>query len=103
MRISNSAPTNNAAERELRPAVIMRKTNGCNRRWRGAASHALIASVSRTCYKHEHDFAAVVQRVLQSRAPLALAVTSDAPVMPGLSPPQLVLPNALAPADESPP
>ena len=29
------APTNNAAERELRPAVIIRKTNGCNRSPKG--------------------------------------------------------------------
>ncbi len=31
--------TNNQAERQLRPGVIVRKTSGCNRTHRGAAAH----------------------------------------------------------------
>ena len=42
------APTNHAAERELRPAVIIRKTNGCNRSAVGATTHAILSSVIRT-------------------------------------------------------
>ncbi len=41
--------TNNQAERMLRPAVITRKTNGCNRTPRGARAHAILASVLVTC------------------------------------------------------
>jgi hypothetical protein len=41
--------TNNLAERQLRPAVITRKTGGCNRTERGARTHAILASVLATC------------------------------------------------------
>ena len=58
-------PTNNAAERELRPAVIIRKTNGCNRSPVGATVHAVLASVIRTAHKHGHDFVDLTKRVLQ--------------------------------------
>ena len=36
--------TNNLAERQLRPAVITRKTNGCNRSKKGAETHSILAS-----------------------------------------------------------
>jgi hypothetical protein len=45
-------PTNNLAERMLRPAVITRKTNGCNRTPEGAAVHSILASVLVTCHQH---------------------------------------------------
>jgi hypothetical protein len=41
--------TNNLAERQLRPAVITRKTNGCNRTEEGAHTHAILGSVLATC------------------------------------------------------
>jgi transposase len=44
--------TNNLAERMLRPAVITRKTNGCNRNRSGAMTHAILASVLVTCRQH---------------------------------------------------
>ncbi len=46
--------TNNLAlaERLLRPAVITRKTNGCNRNRSGAMPHAILASVLVTCRQH---------------------------------------------------
>jgi len=44
--------TNNLAERMLRPAVITRKTNGCNRSKPGAATHAILSSVLVTCRQH---------------------------------------------------
>lgn len=44
--------TNNLAERMLRPAVITRKTNGCNRNRSGAATHAILSSVLVTCHQH---------------------------------------------------
>lgn len=44
--------TNNLAERMLRPAVITRKTNGCNRTRAGAATHAILSSVLVTCHQH---------------------------------------------------
>jgi transposase len=44
--------TNNQAERMLRPAVITRKTNGCNRTRQGADAHAILSSVLVTCHQH---------------------------------------------------
>ncbi len=41
--------TNNLAERQLRPAVITRKTGGCNRTQEGADTHAVLSSVLVTC------------------------------------------------------
>jgi transposase len=42
------APTNNLAERNVRPAVCARKTQGCNRTARGARAHAVLASIATT-------------------------------------------------------
>jgi hypothetical protein len=79
------APTNNVAERELRPAVIIRKTHGCNRSTHGSTAPAVLASVIRTAPKHEHDFVDLTKRVLQQ--PLQVIVDlcgSDAapPILP---------------------
>ena len=46
--------TNNLAERQLRPGVIIRKTNGCNRTKGGAETHSILTSVMVTC--HQHNF-----------------------------------------------
>jgi transposase len=44
--------TNNLAERRIRPAVITRKTNGCNRTKPGAETHAILSSILVTCRQH---------------------------------------------------
>ena len=44
--------TNNLAERQLRPGVITRKTNGCNRAKGGADAHSILTSVLVTCRQH---------------------------------------------------
>jgi transposase len=44
--------TNNLAERQLRPGVIIRKTNGCNRSQGGAEAHSILTSVLVTCRQH---------------------------------------------------
>jgi transposase len=44
--------TNNLAERQLRPGVIIRKTNGCNRSTVGAETHSILTSVLVTCRQH---------------------------------------------------
>jgi transposase len=44
--------TNNLAERQLRPGVIIRKTNGCNRSKGGAETHSVLASILATCHQH---------------------------------------------------
>ena len=49
-------PTNNNAEREIRPAVLMRKTSYGNRSERGAKTQAVLMSVIRTCAKQNTGF-----------------------------------------------
>ena len=71
------APTNNAAERELRPAVIIRKTNGCNRSSNGATAHAVLSSVIRTARKHGRDFVDLTKRVLQQPMQVVVKLCSS--------------------------
>ena len=57
--------TNNQAERMLRPAVITRKTSGCNRTPGGAEAHSILASILVTCRQRALsavDFLVKVQR-----------------------------------------
>jgi transposase len=81
--------TNNLAERRLRPAVITRKTNGCNRTKPGADTHAILSSVLVTCRQHSIpilDYLVELQRfggnppTLVSAIPLQL----DTPSLPTL-------------------
>ena len=76
------APTNNAAERELRPAVIIRKTNGCNRSSNGATAHAVLSSVIRTARKHGRDFVDLTKRVLQQPMQVVVKLCSSDPAPP---------------------
>jgi len=49
------APTNNRAERALRPAVIARKVSHCSKNDQGAHAFAAFTSVVRTLAKHSAD------------------------------------------------
>jgi len=49
-------PTNNNAEREIRPAVLMRKTSYGNRSTSGASNQAILMSIIRTCHKQNINF-----------------------------------------------
>ena len=65
--------TNNQAERMLRPAVITRKTTGCNRTAGGAEAHAILASVLATCHQRAVpilDFLVKLQRASGNPPPL---------------------------------
>jgi hypothetical protein len=57
--------TSNQAERQLRPAVITRKTTGCNRFDEGAETHSVLPSVLTTCHQRGVpilDFLSELQR-----------------------------------------
>ncbi len=45
LKMEGVEATNNRAERALRPAVIVRKTGGCNRTPTGAQTHSILASL----------------------------------------------------------
>jgi transposase len=85
------APTNNAAERELRPAVVVRKTGGCNRTQTGAHAHAILASVLRTCQKQGFDPVEVLKQLLCSAETLIFDLVArpkpGATLPPALVPP----------------
>jgi len=79
--------TNNQAERMLRPAVITRKTNGCNRTKPGAQTHAILSSVLVTCRQHSVpilDYLVQLQRVGKAPPPLAASPISNHPVSASL-------------------
>jgi hypothetical protein len=81
--------TNNLAERRLRPAVITRKTNGCNRSKPGAAAHAILSSVLVTCRQHAIpilDYLVQLQQYGGSPSPLvsAIPLQLDLPAAPVL-------------------
>lgn len=64
--------TNNQAERMLRPAVITRKTSGCNRTEGGAEAHSILASVLVSCRQRAisaMDFLIKVQRAAGGATP----------------------------------
>lgn len=72
--------TNNQAERMLRPAVITRKTNGCNRTKAGAETHAILSSVLVTCRQHSVpilDYLAQLQRFGEAPPPLVATVSVE--------------------------
>jgi len=72
--------TNNQAERMLRPAVITRKTSGCNRTAGGAETHAILSSVLVTCRQQAIpilDYLVKLQRF--GETPPSLALPQSAP------------------------
>lgn len=74
--------TNNLAERRLRPAVVTRKTSGCNRVADGAETHAILSSVLVTCRQQKRlilDYLVELQRSDDTPLPLLMPPSSGAP------------------------
>ena len=59
-------PTNNRAERMIRPAVIARKNIQGNRSEQGAATQAVLMTVFRTLKLRGHDPLATVEQALRT-------------------------------------
>jgi len=57
-------PTNNHGEREIRPAVLMRKTSYGNRSPQGGKNQAILMSMIRTAYKQEQDYLQIAHQSL---------------------------------------
>lgn len=58
--------TNNAAERALRPAVVMRKITGGSRSTTGAQAWAVLASVMRTAEQQGRDVVETIKNLLRA-------------------------------------
>jgi transposase len=75
--------TNNQAERMIRPAVITRKTNGCNRTMPGAETHAILSSVLVTCRQHSIpivDYLVQLQRTGAAPPPITSPDSCQSPM-----------------------
>jgi transposase len=60
-----ATPDNNFAERQIRPAVILRKNSQCNRSERGAATQAVLMSIYRTLKLRGLDPRAEIEQALR--------------------------------------
>jgi transposase len=67
-------PTNNHAERMLRPAVITRKVGGCNKTLLGALVHGILSSIMVTCKQRGQRFLDIARQLWQSREPQAIPI-----------------------------
>jgi hypothetical protein len=75
--VAGVAPTNNAAERAIRPAVIVRKMSAGNRSPQGARVHAVITSLWQTCRQQGRDFLELVTTLLRSPQPRVIELVSS--------------------------
>ena len=73
-------PTNNAAERALRPAVISRKLSAGNRSPTGATTHGILASLAQTARQNGQDFVAAAKTLWCKRDPAYIE-----PLIPALA------------------
>jgi transposase len=80
--------TNNLAEREIRPAVIARKLSAGNRTEAGAETHAVLASILRTCRRQGRDILGVLGEMLR-RGPghIAPSLTPSRPTRTAVADP----------------
>ncbi len=74
--------TNNRAERMLRPAVITRKTGGCNRSRTGARAHEVMASVLVTLRQQGQDVLGYLAAALLSPGLPPRLLAAPAPSSP---------------------
>ena len=65
-------PTNNHAERMLRPAVICRKIGGCNKSLVGAGVHGVLASLAVSCKQQGKRFVDLARSLFRSPEPQAI-------------------------------
>jgi transposase len=72
-------PTNNHAERMIRPAVIIRKLGGCNKTAAGADVHSVLASLMASCRQQGKRFLDLATELLGSPSlqAIPLAILPD--------------------------
>lgn len=72
--------TNNQAERQIRPAVIIRKISAGNKTERGAKTHEVLASLAATCRQQGVPFSEVASRILLAPKGQAVRFWPTSPV-----------------------
>jgi transposase len=84
---SEVPPTNNHAERMLRPAVITRKVGGCNKTLLGALVHSILASLMVTCKQQILKFLDLARQLWRTEPPQAIPlIPLNNPATPAGSP-----------------
>ena len=76
LRLEGVPATNNHAERQLRPSVVVRKTNGCHKTLAGALKHAVLMSLIVSCEQHNRRFLDVALKLWRERDPGAVPLES---------------------------
>jgi transposase len=69
LRVPGVPATNNQAEQQIRPAVVVRKRGGCNRSERGARTFERLASIAATRAQHGLSVMDWIKRLLCSSGP----------------------------------
>jgi transposase len=69
-------PTNNHAERMIRPAVIIRKLGGCNKTPTGAKVHSVLASLMVSCRQQGKRFLDLADQLLHAADRISIPLTS---------------------------
>ena len=69
-------PTNNHAERIIRPAVIIRKIGGCNKTSAGAKVHSVLASIMVSCRQQGKRFLDFANRLFHAADPISIPLAS---------------------------
>jgi transposase/regulator of replication initiation timing len=69
-------PTNNHAERMIRPAVIIRKVGGCNKSPVGAKVHSVLASLMVSCRQQGKRFLDFAHRLFHAADPTPIPLSS---------------------------
>jgi transposase len=72
-------PTNNHAERMLRPAVITRKVGGCNKTLLGALVHSVLSSIMTTCKQRGQKFLDLARKLWHGNEPQAIPIPITPP------------------------
>ena len=69
-------PTNNHAERMIRPAVIIRKLGGCNKTPAGAKVHSVLASLMVSCRQQGKRFLDLAGQLFHARTRIAIPLAA---------------------------
>lgn len=79
LEVPGLEPTNNDSEREIRPAVLIRKISAGNRSDAGAHSHEVLASLSRTAERNGKRLPDLLPALLCSPKPFILPIAATPP------------------------
>lgn len=71
---SDIPATNNHGERQIRPAVILRKLGSCHREILHAVAHEITASLTTTCRQRGHPFLELATKIWLSCQPRAFPI-----------------------------